>query len=177
MTTASTTSPAPNETLVIFRRRAGAGAAIWSAAFGLLSLYWAIGGHLGLNQLSVAIQERVAHPDTSFTPILWLSVVAKALACLFGIALMVGVVGILPRWLMLVAGWAGSVGLALYGLGDIMQAALVIAGAMDAPASQGREAAPWYLWLWGPIWLVGGVLYLAAVYAYQRPTDKRHIPR
>ena len=168
-----TTTSTTTERLATVRRWAGAGGAIWGAAFGLLSLYWALGGRVGLHQLGTGIQEQVAHPTTGFTISLWASVVAKAIACLLGIALMVPLDRIVPRWLLLIAGWAGGIGLTLYGLAGITQAALIVIGVIDAPSSMGADAAPWYLGVWEPTWLTGGLLFLAAVVAYQRTSRGR----
>jgi hypothetical protein len=39
-------------------------AAAWCVAFGALSLYWAAGGSLGVDQLAVSLQERAAKRET-----------------------------------------------------------------------------------------------------------------
>lgn len=163
--------------LTTIRCWAGAGAAIWGGGFGLLSLYWTLGGRWGLHHLGTGIQDQVAHPTTEFTLSLWASVVAKAVAGLLGIALMMPLDRVVPRWLLLIAGWIGGIGLTLYGLAGITQAALVVIGMIDAPSSMGEDAARWYLGLWEPVWLVGGLLFLAAVFAYQRTSGRRSASR
>src|SRR5262245_13179452 len=44
----------------------GLAAAAWCVAFGLLSLYWAAGGTLGVDQLAVSLQERADEREAGF---------------------------------------------------------------------------------------------------------------
>ena len=41
-------------------------------------------------------------------------------------------------------------------------------GALDIPADVGRAAVAWYIFLWEPIWLLGGLLFLATARAAPR---------
>jgi hypothetical protein len=66
----------------------GLAAATWCAAFGLLSLYWAAGGTLGVDQLAVSLQERADEREPGFV----------ALVAATGIAKLVG--AIVPLWLV-----------------------------------------------------------------------------
>jgi hypothetical protein len=122
-------------------------------AFGILSLYWAAGGTLGVDQLSASLQERAHERQTGFVAI----VAATGIAKLLG--------GIVPLWLVLrphsrtvqkavlFLCWAGGALLAFYGLTD------VVTGSIHA-AQGTMENAIWYAGLWGPVWLLGGVLFL-----------------
>jgi hypothetical protein len=44
----------------------GLSAAAWCIAFGALSLYWAAGGTLGVDELAVSLQERADERETGF---------------------------------------------------------------------------------------------------------------
>src|SRR6266545_1958277 len=66
----------------------GVAAAAWCVAFGVLSLYWAAGGSLGVDQLSVSLQERADERETGFV----------ALVAATGIAKLLG--AIVPLWLV-----------------------------------------------------------------------------
>ncbi len=128
-------------------------------AFGVLSLYWAAGGTLGVDQLAVSLQERAEERETGFVAI----VAATGIAKLLG--------GIVPLWLafrphsrkvhkvLLFLCWAGGALLALYGLTD------VVAGSIRA-ARGTMENAIWYAVLWGPTWLLGGVLFLMTAWTF-----------
>lgn len=137
----------------------GLAAAAWCVAFGVLSLYWAAGGTLGVNQLAVSLQERADERETGFVAI----VAATGIAKLLG--------GIVPLWLvfrphsrkvrkvLLLLCWAGGALLALYGLTD------VVTGSIRA-ARGTMENAIWYAVLWGPTWLLGGVLFLMTAWTF-----------
>jgi hypothetical protein len=138
----------------------GLAAATWCAAFGLLSLYWAAGGTLGVDQLAVSLQERADEREPGFV----------ALVAATGIAKLVG--AIVPLWLvfrppagtvrkiLLFLCWAGGALLAVFGLTD------VVAGSIRA-ARGTMENAIWYAALWGPTWLLGGVLFLMTAWRFQ----------
>jgi hypothetical protein len=57
----------------------GLAAAAWCLAFGVLSLYWAAGGTLGVNQLAVSLQERADERETGFVAIVAATGIAKLL--------------------------------------------------------------------------------------------------
>jgi hypothetical protein len=134
-------------------------AAAWCVAFGVLSLYWAAGGTLGEDQLAVSLQERAHEREIGFVAIVAATGVAKLLG------------GIVPLWLvfrphsrtvqkvLLFLCWAGGALLALYGLTDIVSGSVLAArGTM--------ENAIWYAVLWGPIWLLGGVLFVMTAWRF-----------
>jgi Protein of unknown function (DUF3995) len=134
-------------------------AAAWCVVFGVLSLYWAAGGTLGVNQLAASLQERADERETGFVAI----VAATGIAKLLG--------GIVPLWLvfrphsrtvqkvLLLLCWAGGALLAVYGLTD------VVTGSIRA-ARGTMENAIWYAVLWGPTWLLGGVLFVMTAWTF-----------
>jgi hypothetical protein len=63
-------------------------AAAWCVAFGVLSLYWAVGGTLGVDQLAVSLQERADERETGFVAIVAATGIAKLLGA------------IVPLWLV-----------------------------------------------------------------------------
>jgi Protein of unknown function (DUF3995) len=137
-------------------------------AFGVLSLYWAAGGTLGANQLAVSLQERADERETGFVAIVATTGIAKLLG------------GIVPLWLafrphsrtvqkvLLFLCWAGGAVLALYGLTDVVTGSI--------RATQGTmENAIWYAVLWGPTWLLGGVLFLMTAWTLGRRAEAGRI--
>ncbi len=58
-------------------------------------------------------------------------------------------------------GWLAGALLTLYGALSTAEKALMGLGTIDTPASlEGR--VDWYLFLWDPLWLLGGILFLLA---------------
>ncbi len=44
----------------------------------------------------------------------------------------------------------------------------MVTGLRDTPEVLGEQAARWHLLLWDPVWLLGGVLFLAAALHHRR---------
>lgn|GEM_PF-880203 len=143
----------------------GHAAAVWAFLFGILSLYWAAGGSAGLGTISAVMRQRALarHPD--FVALLWATVLLKFLAGLLALALCRRWGRSFPRWMLLVAGWGTGVLLALYGGVGLVNAALAELGVFE-PTDPGTNR--WYLLAWEPIWLVGGVFFIAAAWRYSR---------
>ena len=109
--------------------------------------------------MAVSLQERADERETGFVAI----VAATGIAKLFG--------AIVPLWLvfrprprmvrrvLLSLCWVGGALLALYGLTDI------VAGSIRAGWGT-MENAIWYAVLWGPTWLLGGVLFLMTAWTF-----------
>lgn len=141
---------------------------VWGVAFGALNLWWSLGGDVLLGHLGVRIQELVAAGDTTL-------LVVNTIGGLGKIALGLLALGTISRWgrriprrLSLVVLYAGGVLLALYGGANWVQMLLVEAGVVDVPASVGAAQVRWYLLLWEPVWMVGGVLLVLTGEAYRR---------
>ncbi len=94
--------------------------------------------------------------------------VAKVLGGLIPLALASGWWQRLPRQLLATLCGAAGVLLVLYGLGDMIRSALVINGTIDVGAPVDREIARWYLWLWGPVWIIGGACFVATAWFSRR---------
>lgn len=128
-------------------------AAGWCIAFGALSLYWAAGGTLGVDQLAVSLQERADERETGFVAFVAATGIAKLVGAVVPLWLVLGAPSRSIRKLLLFLCWAGGALLALYGLTD------VVTGSVRA-ARGTMENAIWYAVLWGPTWLLGGLLFL-----------------
>lgn len=141
---------------------------VWGVAFGALNLWWSLGGDVLLGHLGVRIQELVAAGDTTL-------LVVNTIGGLGKIALGLLALGTISRWgrriprrFSLVVLYAGGVLLALYGGANWVRMLLVEAGVVDVPASVGAAQVRWYLLLWEPVWMVGGVLLVLTGEAYRR---------
>jgi hypothetical protein len=74
-----------------------------------------------------------------------------------------------PVWQILrFAGWTTGAALTIYGAIGLAEFGLMALGAVDIPADVGRAAVAWYVFLWEPIWLLGGLLFLATARAASR---------
>ena len=137
----------------------GLAAAGWCVAFGVLSLYWAAGGTLGVDQLAVSLQERADERETGFVALVAATGIAKLLGAIVPLWLVFGAPSGTVRKVLLLLCWAGGALLALYGLTDI------VAGSIRAVRGT-MENAIWYAVLWGPTWLLGGVLFLMTAWTF-----------
>lgn len=139
----------------------------WGVTTAALTASWALGGTLGLDQLGSRIQEQAVDRETGFVAMIWLSAVGRLLVAALGLSLWFGRERSVPRRALLAVGWLAGLGLTLYGVAGIGQAALALGGAIATPASMGEAAVPWYLFLWEPLWLTGGLSLLVATAGYQ----------
>jgi hypothetical protein len=134
-------------------------AAAWCVAFGVFSLYWAVGGTLGVDQLAVSLQERADEREPGFVAIVAATGIAKLLGAIVPLWLVFGPPSRTVGKVLLFLCWAGGALLTLYGLTD------VVAGSIRA-ARGTMENAIWYAVLWGPTWLLGGVLFLMTAWTF-----------
>jgi uncharacterized protein DUF3995 len=145
----------------------GRAACAWAAIFALMSLYWAAGGLVGGETLGVEI-DRLAHErGAAFVCGLWAAVAVKAVAAGLALALVESWGRRLPRRLLLVIGRVTGAAITLYAAVNFVQHTLMATEAIATPAALGTQALPWHLALWDPLWLVGGILFLAATRAFQ----------
>jgi hypothetical protein len=142
-------------------QRAGALAFTWALLFALLSFYWAGGGSLGIDQLSSRLREEAGKRNPGFVAVVWLSGVMKLIDGLFPLALAFGLGMKIPRRLLATLTWLGGVFLTVYGCGDL------VGGTIRGPEDNSQNVF-WYAVLWGPIWLIGGMLFLATAWSHRR---------
>jgi hypothetical protein len=118
---------------------------------------WAAGGTLGVDQLAVSLQERADERETGFVALVHRN--RQASGC--DRATLARVRSSLRdvRKVLLVLCCARGALLDLYGLTDIVADSIrAVRGTM--------ENAIWYAVLWGPTWLLGGVLFLMTAWTF-----------
>jgi len=155
---------------------AGYAACAWALIFAAMSFYWAAGGGLGIETQAPGIKEYAEAREPWFVALLWATGAAKVIGGLLALALVQPWGRMFPRWMLLTAGWAAGVGMTLYG-GLNLVIGVVIAGLRAAGLAGGPEDASafwWHLLLWDPWWLVGGILFLATTWYYQRSAGTRY---
>ena len=153
-------------------RWAGYAAAAWAFLFAALSLYWAVGGMGAVETLSSAVREPALARPPWFVAVLWLTVLLKIGAGLLGLALSRPWGRAWSRRLLVLAGWGTGVLLALYGGFGMVNAGLAELGVVE---STDPGTVRWYLYLWEPIWLVGGLFFIVAVRRFSRERGGRRL--
>ncbi|RJL25117.1 DUF3995 domain-containing protein [Bailinhaonella thermotolerans] len=148
------------------RRWPGYGAAAWGFLFAAPSVYWALGGTSGITStISPALVDLAERRVPWFVATLWVTAALKVAGGLLGLAL-------LRRWgrlaslLLELASWGAAVLLAWHGLQFIGQGALIAAGVSEVPPEI-DSVVRWYTFLWGPWFILGGVLLALAARAHR----------
>jgi Protein of unknown function (DUF3995) len=144
---------------------AGYMASAWMIVFAAMSFYWALGGTAGIDTVSLG-QE--VGGESWFITVLWLTGILKIGGGVLALALVQSWGQQLPRRLVLIVAWGVSGLLVFHGSDLIIQGALTENGFIELPAPVVWTAAHWQTFLWGPWWLVGGIVFCVATWNYQR---------
>jgi len=142
-------------------RRFAVGAFAWSLAFGLVSVYWAAGGTIGESTLAKSIRDLAEERKPAFVATLWITGAAKILGGLLPLSLGFTWWRRIPRRLLVALCGVGGVLLMLYGIADMVRSILILLDIGRSGEPSEVRTAWWYFGLWGPVWVVGGALYLA----------------
>ncbi len=145
---------------------AGYAACAWAFMFAATSAYWAAGGTQGLDAVSPEIMS--LSKDSWFAPLLWGVVMAKVLLGLLALAFVRGWGRPAPGWMLLAAAWGAGSLMVLHGGSNLLVRGLMAAGVMTTPPSMHSTTAFWYLVLWDPWFLLGGMLFCVAAWNYRR---------
>jgi hypothetical protein len=143
-------------------------ACAWAFLFAIPSFYWAAGGTLGLGTLSPEIRRLTAAQDPGFIALVWVTGVLKVAAGVLALALVQPWGRAIPRWMLRLGAWGTGVLLTLYGGVGFVQAMGVLTGLIETATPVDRTPLRWYAFLWEPYWLVGGLLFLATAWIYER---------
>ena len=147
-------------------------AALWALAFAVASAYWAAGGTGGVNTIARSLADRAAEREPGFVATLWAVAAAKALLVALALALARPAAARFTRPVRL-AGWIAGGALTAYGAAGLVAFGLMALGAREVPTDVGDTAVLWYVVLWEPLWLLGGLLFLAAARQAVRTTGHR----
>lgn len=151
----------------------GYAAAGWALAFAVRGVYWALGGTVGLGTLSDGIRQAAADRDPDLFAALWATVALEIVAAGLALALVrpwgrrlprrLPLVGgkAVPGWVLLILAWGAGTVLAGHG-GLFVGFGLLAASGVVEPTVDVR----WYALFWGPWFLLGGLLFMAAGRAY-----------
>jgi hypothetical protein len=147
---------------------AGYGAAAWGFLFALPSFYWGLGGTVGATTtISPSLVELVENRVTWFLVTLWVTGALKVVGGVLGLAL------VRPGWgtgmnrLLQFAAWGAGVLLLWHGGLFVVSGLLAQSG--DARiAEETLQVLRWYTYLWGPWFMAGGLLFIAAARIHLR---------
>lgn len=151
---------------------AGYMACAWMFVFAAMSFYWALGGTTGLNTVSLG-QELAG--KSWFIMVLWLTGFLKVIGGLLALALVRSWERWIPRWLLLIAAWGVGAVLLLHGGDFIVQGALTETGIISFSGPATWTSAHWQTFVWGPWWLLGGLVFCLAAWNYQLRSRDRQI--
>jgi hypothetical protein len=147
---------------------AGYAACVWCCVFAAMSFYWATGGIVGFVTLSPGIQKLALEPDPTFTAILWITGILKLVGGLLALALVRSWDRLIPRWMLLAVAWVGCVVMVVHGGDFLVRGMLWMSGVVNVPESVSATVIYGYALVWGPWWLLGGILFGATAWHYQR---------
>ncbi|MEV0532003.1 DUF3995 domain-containing protein [Kitasatospora sp. NPDC050463] len=150
----------------------GHAVAAWGLLFAAPSFVWATGGTFGARStVAPSLVELARDRVPWFLAVLWVTGLLKVFGALIGVGL--------TRWrslrisrFLVFCGGGATVLLVWHGGLFVLHGLLVEAGAIAVePDLAGLTR--WYLYLWGPWFIVGGLLFAAATTRYARRHDDR----
>ncbi|MGV9268611.1 DUF3995 domain-containing protein [Kitasatospora sp. NPDC003701] len=146
--------------------------AAWGLLFAVPSFVWATGGTFGARStVAPSLVELARDGVPWFLAVLWVTGLLKVFGALIGIGLTRLRGPRISRFLVFCGGGA-TVLLVWHGGLFVLHGVLVEAGAVVVePDLAGLTR--WYLYLWGPWFVVGGLAFAAATTRYLRRHDDR----
>jgi hypothetical protein len=155
---------------IVGMKGAAYAAAAWSFVFAAMSFYWAAGGLIGAETLGDGIKALALARDSELLTLTWITGGLKVIAGLLALSLVQSWGRIIPRRLRLIGAWGAAVLFLLYGIGNLIQHALIAIGTAPIPNLLGSmNAVRWHLFFWDPFWIVGGILFALAARSASRP--------
>lgn len=150
-----------------WRNPAAVAAAVLAFASAAVTLFWLLGGTLGLDTVGGAIEELGRERSATTLAVLAATLVAKLAAG--RLALTLADSWRRPRRLAVALALLGGIGLALYGGVLVLVGASVLSGILDPAGPRDEYALRWHVFFWDLWFLVWGLaLTLAALRARRR---------
>ncbi|WP_229832627.1 DUF3995 domain-containing protein [Streptomyces purpureus] len=150
----------------------GFAVAAWGILFAVPSFVWALGGTFGARSTVAPALMKLAHDRVPwFLAVLWVTGFLK----LFGALVGIGLTRRRGKWtgrFMVFCGGGATVLLVWHGCLFVVHGVLVETGAR-AVAPDLAGLTRWYLYLWGPWFIAGGLAFAAAATRYVRRHDGR----
>lgn len=144
---------------------------IWSIAYMIPHLYWALGGTIGLSILKPSVFEL-----PQWELINWIASAVLSAAGLLGIALIYFWNRKLLRWLLLTITWFGCSAAASHGIYGIIRRLLQTAGVVEVesgPFNVNEHAyVLWDLLLFEPWFLIEGILLAVLGWCFNKTSER-----
>ncbi|WP_222914655.1 DUF3995 domain-containing protein [Natrinema sp. SYSU A 869] len=135
-----------------------------------MSFYWALGGTAGLDSASPAARDLIRTGGSGAVAVIWITGVLKLVGGVLALALVQPWGEKLPRWLLLIPGFGGAILLVVHGSDFLIRGLLWWSGLLDVPETVDSVVITGYTFLWGPWWVLGGLLFGVAAWDYRRRT-------
>lgn len=152
---------------------AGYIAIAWTAGYGLLKLYWSLGGDFLLAQAPLTGELRkmaLTHDPVFDFWGLWATVGLALIGIVVIVAVMSRRLGWVPRWILITGAAVATSMLLFRGVTGVVGDGLHLAGIADRPADPLLlELLKWDFALWAPYFLIWGVLWTAVLWRAIRP--------
>ncbi len=145
----------------------------WAFLFAALSFYWALGGAAGSDTVSPAIAQLARAHVPWVMAALWISAIIKVVSGFVALALIQPWGSRVPRWILLILAWGA--GTLLFVHGGLYFAVGVLALSGTIHVSTPAAVLHWYTFLWGPWWLLGGLLFLLAAWSSVRRSPQGRV--
>ena len=141
-------------------------ACCWAFVFAALSVYWALGGAALSDSISPAIVQLARAHVPWVIAALWISAILKVFSGFVALALVQPWGKMVPRWILLILAWGAGTLFFVHGGLFFVVGVLALSGTIGVSTSE--TLLHWYTFLWGPWWLIGGILFLLAAWSYVR---------
>lgn len=142
----------------------------WAMVFAAISFYWACGGTIGADTISPAIAQLAQERVPWLFVALWFTAFIKVFIGCIALTLNHSWGEKIPAWLLLTLVWGIGTLFFVHGLLYLGVGALALTGRISV--STPTSVLRWYTFLWGPWWLVGGILFLAVAWmVFQRSSN------
>ncbi len=149
------------------------GACGWSFLFAALSFYWALGGTAGAETVSPEIVQLARAHVPWFIAVLWLTAILKVCSGFVALALIQPWGRRVPSWILLLLAWGAGTLFFVHGGLFFAVGFLALSGAISVRTPE--TVLRWDTFLWGPWWLIGGILFLLAAWIYARRLPNRRV--
>lgn len=134
---------------------------VWTLLFAMMSIYWAMGGMIGIRSLGGSIYEQALNPEPSFVAIVWITGLIKLFGAILLIMSRVQWQSPRMRFCIYLSVKMAGIFIFLYGLLNFTTIGLHAIDMLDFALD--RYATAWRLLFWEPFWMVGGISYYFSV--------------